>query len=679
MSGHYWEVVGGADKGGILVRTGKETASSACPDRLSTGAVVEHLSLDGARLHYRRVTGTGPEEGWISTRLEGPNGKELAKKCVIWEVSASTTKGAVVREAQDVNSKSTPERLGPGALVKETRLVGVRLKFDLVRGDGPATGWVSVKLDNGKELLTKYTPAEPPPGAEEGPGASTPAAAPALVADDDEAVEKPRGLRPHRDVAPKFKACGRLPLLKPQPNVKKFKEACGQQLPGMLYGLKIPNYVEDLVGESFGPEWLTQAFHKAGSLPENNAVTRIVKWRHFEGGGSGPKVLFEVEYKEPSDELDTTLFAKFPWTLEVNEHQKVTEQGRAQFGDNWGGEINFYRFVSPYVPFPVPTFYFGDTNRDSHQAVIINAGLPWPEEGKTDFKPYELLPPCGKCEDFLLTQPPVSLKDPADYYYAIMKRQGTIAGLGKQGGLGPDLNKIEWYDFSAKADIFCSFSMPGNEKQLRLLIEEFAPHIFPESMRKKEFLDKLDKQMPIINKAQPEIVEYIYANKSYVGFQHQNGNTDNAYFYRRADGAVAAGMLDFGSFARLAFASAFQGSFCSGLGEMVAEHDDNLVRCWLDAYHATGAPKLDFEELVMQYRCVSCVGIYGTFASARQFANAGSKEGLWDWVKAWNDDYIRQDFGLKFNIGMLYNRALLWSLRGDTYYAAYEKMKSKKA
>merc|ERR1719229_1579757 len=98
----------------------------------------------------------------------------------------------------------------------------------------------------------------------------------------------------------------------------------------------------------------------------------------------------------------------------------------------------------------------------------------------------------------------------------------------------------------------------------------------------------------------------------------------------------------------------------------------------MDAYHATGAPKLNFDELIMQYRCVSCVGIYGTFASARNFANPMMKAGLWDHVKAWNDEPIRNDFGLKFGIGMLYNRSVLWALRGDVYFAAYEKLKSKK-
>jgi len=64
-----WEVIGGADKGGILVRTGQELKSPAASGRLSTGAIVEELALVGERLQYRLAQGSGPHEGWVSIRI----------------------------------------------------------------------------------------------------------------------------------------------------------------------------------------------------------------------------------------------------------------------------------------------------------------------------------------------------------------------------------------------------------------------------------------------------------------------------------------------------------------------------------------------------------------------------------------------------------------------------------
>lgn len=71
-----WEVIGGADKGGILVREGQSTTSKQLADRLSTGALIEELDLRGERLQYKRLTGSGPETGWVSLSVSG---KEIVK------------------------------------------------------------------------------------------------------------------------------------------------------------------------------------------------------------------------------------------------------------------------------------------------------------------------------------------------------------------------------------------------------------------------------------------------------------------------------------------------------------------------------------------------------------------------------------------------------------------------
>lgn len=66
-----WTVVGGVEKGGILVRSGEDFKSKAFDSRLSTGAKVEELELVGERLHYKLLEGTGPEDGWVSLTISG--------------------------------------------------------------------------------------------------------------------------------------------------------------------------------------------------------------------------------------------------------------------------------------------------------------------------------------------------------------------------------------------------------------------------------------------------------------------------------------------------------------------------------------------------------------------------------------------------------------------------------
>lgn len=72
-----WEVIGGADKGGILVRAGQATSSEQLPDRLAHGAIVEEIALAGERLNYKKISGSGPATGWVSLTVSG---KSLLEK-----------------------------------------------------------------------------------------------------------------------------------------------------------------------------------------------------------------------------------------------------------------------------------------------------------------------------------------------------------------------------------------------------------------------------------------------------------------------------------------------------------------------------------------------------------------------------------------------------------------------
>lgn len=67
----FWEVVGGAASGGVLVRTGKDKESPEASARLSVGAFVRQLQLDGERLNYELLSGAGPGTGWVSLKVKG--------------------------------------------------------------------------------------------------------------------------------------------------------------------------------------------------------------------------------------------------------------------------------------------------------------------------------------------------------------------------------------------------------------------------------------------------------------------------------------------------------------------------------------------------------------------------------------------------------------------------------
>lgn len=66
-----WIVIGGAEKGGIIVREAEELSSLALEERLEYGALLQEEQRKGSRLKYRKIHGHGPERGWISTQIHG--------------------------------------------------------------------------------------------------------------------------------------------------------------------------------------------------------------------------------------------------------------------------------------------------------------------------------------------------------------------------------------------------------------------------------------------------------------------------------------------------------------------------------------------------------------------------------------------------------------------------------
>lgn len=111
-----WKVVGGSDKGGILVRSGQDTKSDQLPERLTTGSVVEQLQLVGERLHYRTLSGHGPEEGWVSLTV---GGKDLVKKHPPHGIDAFTLERAIAMQTELRDAFASAEFQGHKQTIKE--------------------------------------------------------------------------------------------------------------------------------------------------------------------------------------------------------------------------------------------------------------------------------------------------------------------------------------------------------------------------------------------------------------------------------------------------------------------------------------------------------------------------------------------------------------------------------
>eukprot|EP00747_Dinoflagellata_sp_TGD_P168408 gnl/TRDRNA2_/TRDRNA2_194717_c0_seq1.p1 gnl/TRDRNA2_/TRDRNA2_194717_c0~~gnl/TRDRNA2_/TRDRNA2_194717_c0_seq1.p1 ORF type:complete len:186 (+),score=40.76 gnl/TRDRNA2_/TRDRNA2_194717_c0_seq1:92-649(+) len=68
IGAQIWEVVGASEKGGITVRVGWDLGSREEPEPLAQGALIRGMELQGDRLRFELLAGTGPAKGWVTIR-----------------------------------------------------------------------------------------------------------------------------------------------------------------------------------------------------------------------------------------------------------------------------------------------------------------------------------------------------------------------------------------------------------------------------------------------------------------------------------------------------------------------------------------------------------------------------------------------------------------------------------
>eukprot|EP00434_Breviolum_minutum_P024954 symbB.v1.2.022042.t2/scaffold1939.1/size95557/2 len=362
--GGLWEVVGGEEKGGVIVRT--DGLSDSTVGRLSTGALLEELGREATRgVRFRRLYGLGPTEGWLKESV-------LERPSNLWQVAGGKAKGGIlVRQGYETSSPALAERLSTGALLREVErkdkvdeamircplicghgYMGPhedRLRFRRLTGTGPDMGWVSLRLQSGQALLEpldfsqiqEHQILRSGKGdmeldlrlynqekrfSYEGHGCWVPLAAavarlwrekkPFLPTRVSEKKQSAKQLAPHKVLG-----------------LQQLEEMSKKHLPGCLYGLTFPQSSQEMTSEEFGPAWLTKAFHSAGTLPEDNRVIKIhqveeLAVKGFDAaGGAAMKMLLTVEYEKCDPELHCELFCKYPYSFEeypVERRQLVT-------------------------------------------------------------------------------------------------------------------------------------------------------------------------------------------------------------------------------------------------------------------------------------------------------------------------------------------------------------------
>merc|ERR1711933_37009 len=139
---------------------------------------------------------------------------------------------------------------------------------------------------------------------------------------------------------------------------------------------------------------------------------------------------------------------------------------------------------------------------------------------------------------------------------------------------------------------------------------------------------------------------------------------------------INAGLFDWAGTCHMTFASGISGCTVSMDAEAIAFDGEALMQCWLDAYHSTGAPKLEFGKLMLHYKLSTLIGSYGIFGIAGQMLGVGGPE-VWQGAPTFKevDNLVKAGvIHANYTIGMLYHRFRLIGIAGDMFWDSIDEM-----
>lgn len=386
-----------------------------------------------------------------------------------------------------------------------------------------------------------------------------------------------------------------------------------RRAPGMIYNLEFP-WTADLL-EEFGPQWLTKAFHAAGSLdPDNRVLTvTIEKNIKIDAGNNAGKFLFEVTYERSTADLDTLLFAKVPFQM-TNETQadRISSSVLKQPMDLQ--EINTYRLVEAAFPMKTPKYYFGDVSNETSNFILVTARIPFAEIGKPvgqgpPLEPMEVEGPYDKCKDSLQLRGP-----PEEYYMLLMENSAKIAGLHRAGKFcnedvlkaslrtlpADPSNPAAWGVNPSAATGEAPKMLAGRLSQAVKFVTSTASVCFPDYVASQAFQDKFTNTMMTWSAYSMEIQYWLHHNLDYVAVGHNNLNSDNAYFWRDPAGKLECGIIDWGGFGVGNLGHKMWWTFNCADYEQFQSHLQAYVDRFIAVYQENGGPKLDGEVFKAQ-------------------------------------------------------------------------------
>lgn len=307
-------------------------------------------------------------------------------------------------------------------------------------------------------------------------------------------------------------------------------------------GFRFPTHPDAFIAA--GAEWLTEAFHRFGSLGAGNSVARIASVEHCPGGSTGAKLIVEIDYARPDPDLHRRLFVKFSRDF----HDARRDVQRFEMLS----EARFARFSRlPGFPVRVPAAYFAEFERETGTGLLVTEAIPFGSQG---IEPHR-----RKCMDH------VTLDRPLEHYRTVMRALAALGGAHKAGRLAAEVDARLPYDpASATADPI-RFDRAKLEEMLAFNVEfaRTCPQLLPAPIRDPAFLSAMCDTARRLFENEAAIRDWLLADRALCALMHWNAHIDNCFFWREAEGDLRCGMIDWGRVGQITLPTAIWGTLAA--------------------------------------------------------------------------------------------------------------------
>jgi hypothetical protein len=358
-------------------------------------------------------------------------------------------------------------------------------------------------------------------------------------------------------------------------------------------------------------------------------------------GGTGKKFQLDVRY-DPSVDLPEQLFIKFSRNFD----NELWDRGRFSMTS----EVEFaVRSSAPGFPVRVPRTLFADVHPQSCTGLIISECIPYGRDGVEPHYP--------KCMDY-------EMPDQVGHYQAIVKGLAALAGADRSHRLPAGFEQYG-YDrskaiASSKKDVDEATAVRRATRMFDFI--EAYPQLFPESLSEsRDLREQFIRDIPDVLAADGAIRRRMHSDPDFIAFSHWNANIDNCWFWRRPDGSLECGFMDWANAAQLNVAQSVMGALSGAELHIWDDEFDALLALFAEEFAAQGGPELDPGELRLQALLVTASGFAWSMgapvALERAFGDVGD-------LRDRQDPRLRADDNARTQLHVMTRMLHVWQTRG---------------